>query len=74
MGVSEFFIQKDAKVSFTMVHSWGKEVEVRPRTGITIAEGGSLSNNYILLKPVKTSRPSPRPPWRAGVQWPASTP
>ena len=40
IGVSEFFIQKDAKVSFTMVHSWGKEVEVRPRTGITIAEGG----------------------------------
>ncbi|MCX6674887.1 MAG: SufD family Fe-S cluster assembly protein, partial [Methanothrix sp.] len=30
IGVSEFFIQKDAKVSFTMVHSWGKEVEVRP--------------------------------------------
>src|SRR5512136_3215446 len=59
IGVSEFFIQKDAKVSFTMVHSWGKEVEVRPRTGITIAEGGSLSNNYILLKPVKTLQTFP---------------
>jgi Fe-S cluster assembly scaffold protein SufB len=59
IGVSEFFIQKDAKVSFTMVHSWGKEVEVRPRTGITIAEGGSLSNNYILLRPVKTIQTFP---------------
>ena len=59
LGVSEFFIQKNAKVSFTMVHSWGKEVEVRPRTGITIAEGGSLSNNYILLKPVKTIQTFP---------------
>ena len=59
IGVSEFFIQKDAKVSFTMVHSWGKEVEVRPRTGINIAEGGSLSNNYILLKPVKTIQTFP---------------
>jgi uncharacterized protein len=59
IGVSEFFIQKDARVSFTMVHSWGKEVEVRPRTGITIAEGGSLSNNYILLKPVKTIQTFP---------------
>jgi hypothetical protein len=59
VGVSEFFIQKNAKVSFTMVHSWGKEVEVRPRTGITIAEGGSLSNNYILLKPVKTIQTFP---------------
>ena len=59
IGVSEFFIHKNAKVSFTMIHSWGKEVEVRPRTGITIAEGGSLSNNYILLRPVKTIQTFP---------------
>ncbi|HUI39721.1 MAG TPA: SufD family Fe-S cluster assembly protein [Methanothrix sp.] len=59
IGVSEFFIQKNAHVSFTMIHSWGKEVEVRPRTGITIAEGGSLSNNYILLRPVKTIQTFP---------------
>ena len=59
IGVSEFFIQKNAKVSFTMIHSWGREVEVRPRTGITIAEGGSLSNNYILLRPVKTLQTFP---------------
>ena len=59
IGVSEFFIQKNARVSFTMVHSWGKEVEVRPRTGIAIAEGGSLSNNYILLRPVKTIQTFP---------------
>ncbi|OPY48901.1 MAG: cysteine desulfurase activator complex subunit SufB [Methanosaeta sp. PtaU1.Bin112] len=59
IGVSEFYIQKNARVSFTMIHSWGKEVEVRPRTGITIAEGGSLSNNYILLKPVKTIQTFP---------------
>jgi Fe-S cluster assembly scaffold protein SufB len=54
IGVSEFFIKKGAHVSFTMIHSWGKEVDVRPRTGIVIEEGGSLSNNYICLKPVKT--------------------
>ena len=33
VGVSEFFIQKNAKVSFTMVHSWGKEVEVQTENG-----------------------------------------
>ncbi|MCX6669187.1 MAG: SufD family Fe-S cluster assembly protein [Methanothrix sp.] len=54
IGVSEFFIKKGAHVSFTMIHSWGKEVDVRPRTGIVIEEGGSLSNNYICLRPVKT--------------------
>ena len=59
LGISEFYIQKNAKVSFTMVHSWGKEVEVRPRTGIVMEEGASLSNNYILLKPVKTLQTFP---------------
>lgn len=59
IGVSEFFIQKGAHVSFTMVHSWGTEVEVRPRTGIVIEEGGSLSNNYICLRPVKTLQTFP---------------
>lgn len=59
IGVSEFFIKKGAHVSFTMIHSWGKEVEVRPRTGIYIDEGGSLSNNYICLRPVKTLQTFP---------------
>jgi len=59
LGVSEFFIKKNAKVSFTMVHSWGTEVEVRPRTAIVMDEGSSLSNNYILLRPVKTLQTFP---------------
>ncbi len=59
LGVSEFYIQKDAKVSFTMIHSWGKEVEVRPRTGMVLGEGASLSNNYIMLRPVKTLQTFP---------------
>lgn len=59
LGVSEFYIQKDAKVSFTMIHSWGREVEVRPRTGIVMDEGSSLSNNYILLRPVRTLQTFP---------------
>jgi Fe-S cluster assembly scaffold protein SufB len=59
IGVSEFFIQRGAHVSFTMIHSWGREVEVRPRTGILLEEGASLSNNYILLRPVKTLQTFP---------------
>jgi hypothetical protein len=33
VGVSEFFVGKNAKISFTMIHSWSKDVDVRPRTG-----------------------------------------
>ena len=53
IGLSEFFVKKDAKLSFTMIHSWEPTIEVRPRTAIHIDEGGSFISNYILLNPVK---------------------
>ncbi|MDP2210928.1 MAG: SufD family Fe-S cluster assembly protein [Candidatus Aquicultor sp.] len=50
LGVSEFFIKKGAKVSFTMIHGWNENVAVRPRTGIIIEEDGVFLSNYILLR------------------------
>lgn len=54
VGVSEFFVGKNAKISFTMIHSWGKDVDVRPRTGIIVDENGVFISNYICLNPVKS--------------------
>ncbi len=54
VGVSEFYVKKNAKITFTMVHNWAPEVDVRPRTGIFIEEGGTFISNYICLRPVKT--------------------
>jgi len=42
LGVSEFYIKKGAKVTFTMIHNWNPEVAVRPRTGVIIEENGWL--------------------------------
>ena len=52
LGVSEFYVKKGAKVTFTMIHSWNPEVAVRPRTGIMIEENGLFLSNYVLTKPV----------------------
>jgi Fe-S cluster assembly scaffold protein SufB len=52
VGVSEFYIEKDAVLNFTMVHDWGEKVNVRPRTVTHVAEGASYISNYISLKPV----------------------
>ena len=41
MGVSEFYIKRGARVTFTMIHSWNPNTAVRPRTG-TILEDNSL--------------------------------
>ncbi|MGL1862446.1 MAG: SufD family Fe-S cluster assembly protein [Pseudodesulfovibrio sp.] len=53
LGISEFFVKKNASLTFTMVHNWGENVAVRPRSAGVVEEGGKFLSNYILLKPVK---------------------
>lgn len=53
LGISEIYVKKNAKLTFTMIHNWGEETSVRPRTAAVVEEGGSFVNNYVLLKKVK---------------------
>ncbi len=52
VGVSEFYVKKGAKLIFTMIHDWGKKINVRPRTVIQVEEDGLIISNYISLRPV----------------------
>lgn len=52
LGVSEFYVKEDASLSFTMIHNWGENVKVRPRSAARVGDGGSFISNYICLKPV----------------------
>jgi len=52
LGISEFFVKKNASLTFTMVHNWGEHVAVRPRSAGIVEEGGTFLSNYVLLKPV----------------------
>jgi hypothetical protein len=54
VGISEFFIKKNAKLSFTMIHNWAEDMVVRPRSVARVEEGGLFLNNYICMKPVKS--------------------
>lgn len=54
IGVSEFYVKKNAKVTFTMIHNWAEDVEVRPRTGAIVEDNGIFLSNYVCMKPVKT--------------------
>lgn len=54
VGISEFFIKKNAKLSFTMIHHWAEEMMVRPRSVGVVEEGGLFLNNYICMRPVKS--------------------
>ncbi|HAV10388.1 MAG TPA: hypothetical protein DCX22_02065 [Dehalococcoidia bacterium] len=59
LGVSEFYVKKGAKVSFTMIHNWDPQIAVRPRTGIIVEEGGMFISNYVIMKPVQTLQTNP---------------
>ncbi len=54
VGISEFFIKKNAKLSFTMIHNWAEEMAVRPRSVAMVEEGGLFVNNYICMRPVRS--------------------
>jgi len=59
VGVSEFYLKKGAKITFTMVHNWAEQVEVRPRTGIMVGDDATYISNYILTSPVKSIQSYP---------------
>ena len=54
VGISEFFIKKNAKLSFTMIHNWAEDMMVRPRSVAQVEEGGLFLNNYICMRPCKS--------------------
>jgi len=54
IGVSEFYIKRGAKVTFTMIHNWNPAIAVRPRTTTIVEEGGLFLSNYLLMKPVSS--------------------
>jgi Fe-S cluster assembly scaffold protein SufB len=58
-GISEFYVGKNAHLTFTMIHNWAEDFSVRPRTGIVVDEDGVYVNNYVLLKPVKSIQSFP---------------
>lgn len=52
LGITEYFVEKGGKLTFTMIHNWGDSTTVRPRSAGIVEAGGEFQNNYILLKPV----------------------
>jgi uncharacterized protein len=58
-GISEFYVGKGAKLTFTMIHNWEKDFSVRPRTGVIVEDDATYINNYVLLKPVRSIQSFP---------------
>jgi uncharacterized protein len=59
LGVSEFYVKKNAKITFTMVHNWAEGMDVRPRSGVIVEEGGLFMSNYIAMEAVRSLQAYP---------------
>ena len=53
LGISEFFVHRDAYLNFTMVHSWKEDIKVNPMSVALVERGASFVSNYVCLRPVK---------------------
>ena len=60
LGITEYYVEKGGKLTFTMIHNWGDSTTVRPRSAGVVEAGGVFKNNYILLKSVGSLQSYPR--------------
>ena len=60
LGVSEFYIKRGARLTFTMVHKWNEAVDVRPRTGVVVERNGIYVSSYAILSPVRSLQTYPK--------------
>lgn len=59
VGVSEMYLKSGSKLTFTMIHNWQQNIDVRPRTSVQLEDDATFINNYVLLKPVKSIQTFP---------------
>jgi hypothetical protein len=69
LGITEFYVKKNARLTFTMIHNWAEDVVTRPRSIAHVAEGGVFVSNYICLKKVRDLQMYPS----ARLQGPGAT-
>ena len=43
---------ENCNLTFSMIHSWGKQTGVRPRTATVVGKNSNYTNNYVILNPV----------------------
>ena len=60
LGVSEFYVKKNAKLTFTMIHKWNEQIDVRPRTGAIVETNGVFITNYAILSPARSLQTYPK--------------
>ena len=59
IGVTEFYIGEGAQVTSTMIHNWGEDISVFPRSASIVGENGVFLSNYVCMQPVRKIEMAP---------------
>ncbi len=59
IAVSEHFVGKGAKLISTMVHNWGSDFVVRPRSAAIVDDNGTYVSNYYSVNPARDLEATP---------------
>ncbi len=51
-GITETYVGKNALVSNTMIHTWGENIRVLPRSATRVEDNATFLSNYISMNPV----------------------
>ncbi len=54
IGISEFYVKRGARLTFTMIHNWAEDMEVRPRSAALVENSGVFISNYISMKKIRS--------------------
>ncbi|MGC8932388.1 MAG: SufB/SufD family protein [Candidatus Methanodesulfokora sp.] len=60
VGITEFYVGRNARVNFLMIHSWNPDAHVRPRTAAIVEEGGQFVYHYVNISPVSSLQTYPK--------------
>lgn len=52
LGVTEFYVGKNARITSTMIHNWNPHISVYPRSAAIVEENGVFISNYVCMQPV----------------------
>jgi len=59
LGITEFYVKRGARLTFTMIHNWSPDIEVRPRSVAVVEEDGVFMSNFVAMKPLHTMQMYP---------------
>lgn len=53
IGITETYLGRDSSLGYTMLHNWGKDMEVFPVGAAMVEEGAQYLSNYVAMTSVK---------------------